>query len=145
MRTKPVILWALLGLLCGAIGLARPYTSSPFDRGFHDAQMHIHAHEGSPHLHAHTYPESVGDEDCSQGSCELACRCHEHHHHGEPPTDDAIPGKTRDSNPAPSATVPVAVAFPSRPPPAHQGQIWPRVRALSRDQLIHLRTIVMLT
>lgn len=145
MRTQAAILWVLLGLLCGAVGLSRPLAEGLFVHDFHDAGVHLHAHDGSLHLHAYPNPETLGHAHCSLTSCEIGCCCHDHQHHGQRSNDDAIPNRTRETNPTPTAIAPDTGPFLSWTPPREHGQFWSRVPANARAQLLHLRTVVLLT
>ncbi|MFG0252276.1 MAG: hypothetical protein ACF8NJ_05315 [Phycisphaerales bacterium JB038] len=133
------LLYAAAALLHG-VAWAEPH-------GHHHA--HVHQHDGSHDHHGHSHDETpvsakVCDVDLPQTDG------HEHeccgdHHHGAGPTDEALPGRSRDSVPT-SVTVASAADLTTIPlDPRVRLRTWPYARGRPPDHLNHVRTIVLLT
>lgn len=158
MRMTPAMFAvAVLGSLLAVLGLSRGM-GVPVINGGH-AHVHVHHHGGSSHHHVHTHPASetergdlpdpatpgpVNGAGCSPEPDDHRHCCHDHHH-GDGSSDEALPGRSRDSIPTPAAIADSAdSARPWALPQSHD-QRWPYARGRPPDHLIHLRTVVLLT
>jgi hypothetical protein len=114
----------------------------------------VHSHGGLPHVHPHTHsgPQSIGASTrvtaCSVytevSRDEHDCGCHSHGHtHSS--REMAIRTNSRDTIPTPVAYAESPVVIPVVAIPDEHRHRWPLARGRPPDQLIQIRTVVLLT
>lgn len=122
--------------------------------GVAQGHVHVHSHGGSTHVHYHTHDEtqsSNNPEDETGYSVErelsqddICHCCHEHRNEGAE-NEAAIRSSSRDSLPTPVAHAEFPTVIPALSGPGEHRHHWPYARGRPPDQLVQIRTVVLLT